>query len=312
MEVAGIVLHQVIIMFLLLIVGIVLLKRGVITEAATRVFCNLLLIIVVPCTIISSYYQPFSKEKVLQIALSFALAAVFHFIAIFLSRVLIRKGEDERYRMERLGVVYSNCGFMGFPLLSALLGEEGIFLGAGFIALLNIFIWIEGVRTLKDGQKVGIKKALANPGCIGVAIGLVLYFTQIRLPDTVIETVDYLGSMNTPLAMVITGVFLAGVSVKAAVKDVRAMLVALIKTIFIPLIFVGGVALLGVATWFDGARDVCIAIAVCASCPTAASIILIPASMNMDGREGAKLMAISTLFSIVTLPLMSHIIYRLL
>lgn len=312
MEVAGIVLHQVIIMFLLLIVGIVLLKRGIITEAATRVFCNLLLIIVVPCTIISSYYQPFSIEKVYQIVLSFALAAGFHFMAIFLSRILIHKGEDERYRLERLGVVYSNCGFMGFPLLSALLGEEGIFLGAGFITMLNIFIWIEGVKTLRDGQKIGIKKALTNPGCIGVAIGLVLYFTQIKLPETVIETVEYLGSMNTPLAMVITGVFLTGVSVKAAVKDIRAMMVALIKTIFIPLIFVGGVALLGVPGWFDGARDVCIAIAVCASCPAAASIILIPASMNMDGSEGAKLMAMSTLFSIVTLPLMSYIIYVLL
>lgn len=312
MEVAGIVLHQVTIMLLLLLVGMLAAKRGILTISATRVFCNVLLMVVVPSTIINAYYRTFEKENVYQLFLSFALAAGFHFFAILLSRILIRKDKGNKYRMERLGVIYSNCGFMGFPVLTALLGEDGIFLGTAFIAMFNIFIWTEGIKTLKEGEKIGIKKALINPGCIGVAIGLLLYFTQIKLPAPVVETVAYLSSMNTPLAMIITGVFLLEVSPKEVIRDFRAMYISVIKTLVIPLLFLAVLILLQTSAWFDGAKEVCIAVIIGAACPTGASVILIPASMNMDGSEGTKLMAISTLFSIITLPLVSYFIYIVL
>ena len=309
MEVVTIVVHQVTIMFLLIAVGIILLKKNIVTLAATRAFCNVLLIIVVPSMMINSYHQPFSAEKTFGLLIAFILAVAVHFLAVAISRLLIRKDEANRYRIERLGAVYSNCGFMGFPVLAALLGTEGVFYGTAFNAVFNIFIWIEGIGTLQDGKKLGLKKSILNPGCIAVMIGLIIYFTQIPIPKQITETVAYLGSMNAPLAMLVTGMFLASVSPREIIKDWRTMKVAFLRTLFIPLLFLGCLTLLGVSGWFPGSEKACIAIAVSASCPAAASIILIPASLGMDGSQGAKILAFSTLLSIITLPLMSFLAF---
>ena len=312
MEVAGIVLHQVIIMFLLLLVGVVIVKKKIITTEASRNFCDFLLKIVVPCMIINSYNQPISQEKSLGLLVAFVLAGLFHFLAIFLSRILIRKDKENLYRIERLSVIYSNSGFMGFPILLALLGKEGTFYGTAFVAMFNIVIWIEGIKTLNGGAKIGLKKSILNPGCIAVVLGLFVYITQLPLPAPVAETIGHLGSMNTPLAMVLTGAFLAEVSPQEAIRDLRSMKAALLKTILIPLVFLGVLFLIGAPHWIAGGEKVAVTIFISASCPTAASIILIPVSQGMSGSQGAKILAISTLISIITLPIMSFLAYAVL
>lgn len=309
MEVTGIVVNQVIIMFLLMAVGIILVKKNIVTPESTRSLCNLLLILVLPAAIVHSYYTPFEADKAWKLAMAFGLSILFHLIAIIVSRLLVKKDQTNEYRIRRLAVVYSNCGFMGFPLLAALLGQDGIFYGTAFIAVFNVIIWIEGIKTLKEGQKLGLRKAILNPGCIAVFIGLFIYLTGIPIPAPVVETVGYLGSMNTPLAMLITGIFLAEVSVKAAARDTKAIAVGLIKTLVMPLLFLLVMMIIRAADWVSGGADVCIAVLMAAACPSAASIILIPASLKMSGSEGAKLLAISTIMSMVTLPLISSVVY---
>ena len=303
---AGVVFHQVIIMTLLVIVGMVMTRVGLITEKATRVFCNLLLTVVVPCSIIKAYAQPFLAERMPQLGLSFLLAIAFHCLAVAVSRILVRKRETAAERMHCLAIIYANCGFMGFPLMAAVGGEEATFLGSAFVAVFNIFVWTEGIVTL-TGKKIGIKKVFLNPGCIAVSIGLFIYFMQVSLPAPIIDTVEYLARMNTPLAMVAVGVFLSQVPFGKLLKDGRVIFISLVKTIFIPVAFVVLLWALGVPNWFEGAREVCIAITICASCPVAGTAILVPAAFGLDGSEGVKLLAVSTVISIITLPLMGYI-----
>lgn len=174
-----------------------------------------------PCLLINAYRQERTPERTAGLLLAFAISLAFHVIAIAVSRIFIRKDPEGRHRLERMGAVYSNCGFMAFPVLQALMGSEGVFYATAFVGVFNVVLWIEGITTLIPDMKLSLKKCIVNPGCIAVIIGMITYFFQIPYPSFVGETIEYMASMNTPLSMIITGIFLAQVAPAAIVKDWR-------------------------------------------------------------------------------------------
>lgn len=314
MEVAGIVFHQVVLMFCLIGIGVFLAKKRMVSMEAARSFSSILLKVISPCLLINAYRQERTPERTAGLLLAFAISLAFHVIAIVVSRVFIRKDPEGRHRLERMGAVYSNCGFMAFPVLQALMGSEGVFYATAFVGVFNVVLWIEGITTLIPDMKLSLKKCIVNPGCIAVIIGMITYFFQIPYPSFVGETIEYMASMNTPLSMIITGIFLAQVAPAAIVKDWRIWRCMVLRTLAAPGIFLLLEAALGVHQWFPIAEMACIVTTLCAACPAAASIILLPAAFGSeeDGERGAQIMAFTTLVSVVTLPLMTFLTYRML
>ena len=294
---AQVVVQQVLVMFFLLGIGILLRRLGWVTEAAARQFSNLLLMIVFPALLIEVYQRPFIPEQFLEQLISMGLAVVFHLLAIAVSHLCIRPRAHHAYRIERLAAVYSNCGFMGFPLLFALLGDEGLFYGVAFSGVFNLVFWIHGAKTCSLDNRLQKKNIVLNPGCIGFLIGFLLYLTQLPLPAFLSDTIAHVANLNTPLAMIITGIFLANIHWKELWADApiwRACLLPLVMFILLRCI--------GFASWFTGASDIVLAHLIACACPSAASTILLAAKRNMDSAHGAKILALSTLLSILTLP----------
>lgn len=97
-------------------------------------------------------------------------------------------------------VVFTNCGFMALPLLDALYGSHGLFLGSAFIAVNNILLWSYGITQLshETSRSQKIRNALINPGTISVVIGLIFFLTPLDLPAIPATCVSYLASLNTP------------------------------------------------------------------------------------------------------------------
>lgn len=299
---AQIVVQQVLVMFLLLGVGILIRRLGWVTEEAARQFSNLLLMIVFPALLIEVYQRPFIQEQFIDQFISMALAVIFHLLAIAVSHLCIRPREHHAYRIERLAAVYSNCGFMGFPLLSALLGEEGLFYGVAFSGVFNLVFWIHGARTCSLDDRLEKKRIVLNPGCIGFLTGFILYITQLPLPSFLCETITHVANLNTPLAMIITGVFLADIRWKKLWDDASIWRACLLRNMLLPLGMFVLLRCIGFASWFSGAPEIALAHLIACACPSAASTILLAAKRNMDSAHGAKILALSTLLSIVTLP----------
>jgi predicted permease len=112
--------------------------------------------------------------------------------------------------------------------------------------------------------------------------------------------------MNTPLAMVLTGVFLSDVKLRELVGNLRVYRAAALRLLLFPALLIVLLRLFGFPSWFQGSEQVYLAIAVVAACPTAAFSILFSARMKLDGAHSAKLVAVSTILSIFTLPLMIY------
>lgn len=303
MQSAIIVANQVVVMFLLMGLGMFAKKKGLLTLDSTKVFANLLLIIVMPVMIIKSYYRPYQPELLKGLLFSMLFTVVFHVVAILFVELVIRPREDSEFRIEKMAAVYSNCSFMAIPLLMAAIGEDGVFYGIAFAGIFNIFSWTHGVSTLTGQKVMNPRNVLTNPGFVAFAIGLVLYFTQLPLPKVVVETLGHVAGLNTPLAMIITGVFLADINLKETLTDWRIYRASFIRIIILPFIMVVIMKLLRINTWFDGADKVILANILSCACPTAVSAILLVSKFNLNGEHGAKIVAVSTLFAVVTMPL---------
>lgn len=304
-EFAIIVAKQVLIMFFLISLGIIVCRKNILSLEATRGLSDFILIIVSPCLLISSFQRQIDSNEVKGLILAFILSFIFNAMAVVISNLLIRKREDSNYRVERMGGVYSNCGFMAFPLLAMVLGDVGVFYGAVYVTVFNIFLWSSGVITLTSYSEINKLKILFNPGTIATFIGLVLYFTQIHVPEVLSQTITYVANLNTPLSMIMIGVFLARVDVKETISDIRIYFVSIIRLIVLPIILLLLVKITGVVGLFDGAKTATIAITICSACPAAVSVILMVSKMKLNDTYGARILALSTLLSLITLPLIT-------
>lgn len=303
MEIAQIVANQVLVMFLLMAVGVLCDRFGALTPRGVKQMSTILMYIVTPSLIITSYQREYTPEGAKSLLICVGLAVLSHLVGILLSTVLFRKNSrlfgDGRYRMARFAAVYSNAGFMGYPLLIAVMGSEGIFYGVAYVAMFQLFNWTHGVLLLKGTvDKSSIKSVLVNPGIIGVVIGLALYFTQLRLPGPVNTVLDYMGSLNTPVAMLVIGSYMSRVNWWKTLRDLTVYIVSAVRLLLIPLV------MLCVFLAFGLKGELLMAVLIPVCCPVAVVASIFPARFGGDVLYGSQLIASSTVFSLVTLPAM--------
>ncbi|MBZ4667767.1 MAG: putative rane protein [Defluviitaleaceae bacterium] len=299
--------RRVLLIFIYVLIGIFCVKKKIITSQSGKQFSNFIVTVIMVCVVIKSYIRPMERQHLLGILLAIGLAALFHMIAIIVSSLLIKEREDVGYRIERMGVIYSNCGFMGIPLIYAAVGDIGIFYAVAYISIFNIVLWTHGVMLLSGEKKFNLKSIISNPALIAFAIGLLLYCTQIPVPDMITEVMGSISDMNTPLAMITTGVFLANIDLKSTFTNKRIYFVTALRLILLPMIMLIIIKILGVANWMPGAHEVVMVNVIGCACPAAASITLFPAKNNVDGEYGAQIIAVSTLLSVITIPVFNLI-----
>ena len=214
-----IVLNQIIIMALLITAGVICYKCGIIGKEATQSLSSLVLMVVNPIVILVSYQQPFEKRMLKGLLWSLLLALISTVISIVISKVFIRK-KSGRLAVERFSCIYSNCAFMGIPLVSALYGSEGVFYLTAFVTVFNLFVWTHGVFLMEEKlNKKMIIQAVKTPAVIATFLGFALFMLKISLPDILLKTLTYLENLNTPLAMLAAGATIAQTNIFKALKN---------------------------------------------------------------------------------------------
>lgn len=292
--------QQVLILYILIAVGFIADKTGLYTEKASKLNTNLLFYIVTPLVIVNSFLSIDNSPENLR---NFGLAAlggvVFHLIGMVLILPLFRKTEKSKAGLYRYASMYGNCGYMALPLANAVLGPQGAFYCSAIIMVFNIFSFTHGIYIM-GAQKGGFnfKKLLINPGTIGVTLGLPLYLLGVELPTVIATPINSLAVLNTPLAMLIFGTYIAHTDLKTMFTDKRIYAVACVKLIAIPLIMIAGFKLLNIP------KELAMAIAVSASAPCANNTVILAGKYDLDTGVASKTVALVSFFSIITMPVM--------
>lgn len=294
------VLHQVIIMFALMLMGYILYHTGFMSDEACKGMSHILLLIVSPCVILLSFQLRISRALLTGFLISALSAFLTHVILIALSQVIFRRSVvDATHRnVLRFAVVYSNCGFMGIPLLAAVIGSKGVFYASAYIAVFNAFNWTHGVAvfTGKTDRK-SLIKLLLNPNIIAVAAGFVFFVFSVRFPPLLSDGMKYLYDLNTPLAMLVLGGRMAKVPLRDMLNDKWIWPGVAIKNLAAPLLALFALHFAGVS------GSLLLACLIPIACPVAGNTVLFADLYGGDSRFPSKIMAVSTALSVVTIPL---------
>lgn len=311
METVKILTEQTVVMFVLILFGVFLYKKGVFTKKGGKQLSNFVVSAVCPVLIFTSFQKEMDERLVSGLLLSFLLALISHGVLIAIASIFFGKklrGED--YAVEQFTVVYSNCAFLGIPLVSAVYGSDGVFFVTAYIALFNLLSWTHGVMIMTGSVSVkSLLNVLKAPAVVATVLGIVFFFTGLILPDIVLEPLNYIASLNTPLAMLVSGIMIAQSDLKKAVRKSGIYLTAAAKLIVGPLLLI----LLFIP--FRGETMAVNTAIIAASAPTAASTIMFSNKFGRNGVYASEIFAVSTIASVFTMPLMimaADMIYGLL
>lgn len=300
-----IVAQQVGILFALIGVGALCRWAKLIGPFSVRGLVNVLVLLVTPCLIVDVFQRPFEGKLLAQLALAFVVALALHVILIGLSYLFARQGEERTDSVLRLSIVFSNAGFMGIPMEQALLGDEGVFFGIVYVAVFNLMIWSWGLISVRGKSAAAcrlhdLRVVLINPGTIGLGLGLGLFLSSVTLPSVVRTPVHMMSELNTPLAMLVIGYYLAGAHLGAGKARPYAHLAAALRLIAAPLILTAALFP------FRGRlnQTMMLALVTAASAPVAAMVTMFAAKYNRDVDLSVGMVSGTTLASIVTMPMM--------
>lgn len=289
---------QVVILFILILLGALLTKKGVFTEKGISSMTDMVLLLVTPCVIIKSFIRKFDASTLKNLLISFLIAFLAHIAFILLSRWLIRSKEKKSERVLQFGVIFSNCGYMSIPLQQALLGDDGVFYGASFIAIFQLFIWSYGIILMSGDKKyLTPKKMIINPGMIGLFIGLIIFLFSIPVPKIISEPISYLASLNTPLPMLIIGYHLVKSDILKGLKNLKCFYAIALKLVVFPILALGVMYLCGIR------GTMLVSSVISCSAPTAAITTMFSAKFSADTSLSVNMVSLSTVFSLISMPL---------
>ena len=301
---------QVGVLFALMAVGAVCRRVRLVDEASVKGIVNVLLLVVTPSLIVDSFQRPFDPAMVHGFFWAFAIAAFAH-VAVILFARLFSCGGDRSRPVLRLAMVFSNAGFMGIPLEQAILGSEGVFYGIVYVVVFNFFMWSWGLYEMRGQVPLSnsrlqlskerwrsLRPMIVNPGTVGLAIGLPLFFASVSLPAILKTPISLLAGLNTPLAMLVIGFYLAGADFRRVVRMPSAYLAAAVRLVVFPLALLA--LLYPLRSHFP--REMMLALVTAASAPVAAMVSMFASKFSRDVDLSVGLVSGTTLLSIFTMP----------
>lgn len=294
MENALIILKQIFIMFFYMAIGCILYRRKLVSKEGSKSMAHLLLYVVLPCVVIRSFCVEQTPEKTQRLLFSMLGAVILLLLAMIISHVLFRKNA-----MDNFGASFSNAGFMGFPLITAVLGSDAVFYAAGFVAFLNVLQWTYGQGLLVEDWKLcSPKMVIKNPLVLALLVGMLIFFLGIPLPSVLQSGISSLATLNGPLAMIILGIYLAQTDAKSMFMDRHLYLVSAVRLLLIPL-----ASLMLMKLCFKGNDDIAVSLMIACCAPIGSNVAVYAQKLNLDYTYAVKLVCLSTILSIITMPL---------
>lgn len=300
MELAVITTKQVVVLFCLIFAGFACVKTGAVKMEAKKAFSDLLIYLIVPAMVVNSYLTEFNPEVFQNLLKSFGLSTVLLLLGLGITMLFtFRSGGKKNTPILRFACIFSNAAYMGFPLIQALFGDEGLLYASAFVTVFNILLWTVGYAMVsgKVHPKEVLHSICTTPVLWSVLLGLILYLGRIEVPELIRQPIQLVGNMNTPLSMIITGMMIAGSRPEKLFGNREIFRIILIRMVLIPLASFGVFALLGVKGM------VAEVVLLLEACPCAAITSVFAVQFGYDEDLAAGAVVLTTFVSILVLPL---------
>jgi len=310
MELSILLFQQMLSMMLMILMGFAIVKLGIVKSGQSALLSAITLYIIVPCMVIDAFQIDYSPEKFSGLMLAAAFALVMHLVFIWISKLLEKTLHINA--VEKCSLIYSNGGNLIIPLVSALLGKDQIFYCCAFIVVQLCFFWTHTVSSIGGRGQMSIKKIVTNPNMLAAAAGLLLFFTNTKLPGILGTTVKSVGGVIGPVCMIMIGMIMADADLKSAFLSKRNWLVCVGRLIIYPSLMILALFVTRITHVIPFAKDVLMILFLAISAPVAATVTQMADLFDNDAQRAGAINVMSVILSIITLPLMLELYQQLL
>ncbi|MDR1970036.1 MAG: AEC family transporter [Candidatus Nomurabacteria bacterium] len=297
---------------LIILVGLFVSKKGWVDGHANKTIINLLLNVAWPCALLLSFPSKYSQEHLENFLWGAGGGFLILVTVILVSRLLFRKKRHPNNYFEyQFAFIFNNASFLGFPLVSTIYGQEGLVPYSGFIIVFNLALFGYGVALFRDNYSIKeLAKTFLNPCVIAVLLGFLMFLSSFELPKFGADTVRHIGALMTPLSLICIGYMLSRAKLKQIFRQKILVLTCLAQLILDPLITFLVLKLIGAPIL------VIQIIVLIQALPTATSLGLFAEKYRSKDKYGtshaSELVAVSTILSAVTLPVILWVMFNLL
>lgn len=288
-------------LFLLLILGFVLFKCHIFDEYTNKKISALIVNVASPMLIISSIAGVEGSNKsivFLMIGAGILMYIGFIILGKIINRIFPFPKKD--WPVYECMVVFANTGFMGYPVLLDVFGQEAVFYASLIHMAFNFFVYTYAIMCLTKGDDSEFKlnfKQLLTPGIILIFVGIFIYLFDIQLPSVLMDTINSFGSLTAPLSMMMIGSSLAVYPIKDSFTDWRSYVFAFVRLMIVPFVTMIMCRLLHIDAYYANITIITNAM------PVGSMVLMLATQYNANVKIVTRNIVVSTLLSVITIPI---------
>lgn len=302
MELSILLMEQIAKLFIMIFMGYAIVKMGFLKDEDSKVLSTLVLYLIVPCVILNAFQVDYTPEKVSGLMLACIASLLLLFILLpivnLIGKVL------HLNEVETMSIYYSNSGNMIVPLVAFMLGEEWVFYACVFMGIQTIFFWTHCKNVLSHEKGFNLKKIFTNINIITIIAAIVLFFAKIRLPEIITGTLSSVGAMVGPASMFVIGMLMGGMNIRKVLTNKKAYFIAFMRLIGIPFISLLILKISGLVGWNADGKKILLIVFLAIIAPAASTVTQMSQVYGNDSRYASTINVLTTLGTIVTMPLM--------
>ena len=295
--------NQMIFLFILIIIGFLLSKIGVLPDGTSKIIAKMENNIFIPALVMGTFISNFTIERISSAGRLFGSSFLITIIVIPLSILIPKLIVKDKYtrNIYTYGLAFSNFGFMGNSVVNALFPEYFMeYLIFTLPLWILIYLWGVPALLIPNDEKISLVKRLknfVNPMFVGMIIGMLIGIIGLKLPSSINTAITTLGNCMSPMAMILTGVTVARIDLKKVIADYKIYIVSVVRLLVFPLSFIL------LAAFFDFSQTFLLCAVCSLAMPLGLNTIVIPSAYGKDTSTAAGMALVSHVLSCITIPI---------
>ena len=285
--------------------GYAVVKAGLMKSSESKSVSVILVYLVIPCVIIKAFQVDYTPDVQKGLFLAIAAAVAVHILFLLITIPL--KKIFQMDVIEQATSIYSNAGILVIPLVQELLGQEYVIYSSAYIAVQLILLWTQGKNMLCEEEKLEWKKIFLNVNIISIIAGIVLFLFRIKLPAGVQDVLGMMNNMIGPLGMLLAGMAIAEVPLKSIFTKKRNYLSVAFRLLLYPVLGLFLMKAIQIVVNLENSSQILLTVYLACVTPACASVTSMAQLYDKDAAYASSLYVLTTLLSIVTMPVMVYL-----
>lgn len=305
MQISILLMQEIVKLFVIMFMGYAVVKAGLMKASESKSVSVILVYLVNPCVIVNAFQVEYTPEVQKGLILAVMAAVVIHLLYLLLTAVL--KHPLHLNVIERATAIYSNAGILVIPLVQVLLGQKYVIYSSAFITVQLVLLWTHCKSMLCEESKLEWKKILLNVNIISIFVGVILFVSRISLPSGVQSVLGMMNNLMGPLGMLLAGMVIADVSMKNVFLRKRNYLSAALRLLIYPVLSLAVMKIISLFAPVSDFKQILLTVYLASVTPACTTVTSMAQLYDKDAGYASSLYVLTTLLSIVTMPVMVYL-----